>query len=113
MSIENFCKITPKDPKQINPNIISNVIEELLKLKEKDDKTMIIQFIKIFSTLYIIYYCIIENSKYLCLIDNTNNFNFIYIDNNENIFKKILNNDEFPFYMIRHDSSKWGILVKY
>lgn len=92
-------------------NAIESTIDYLIDLKNENEKNFGKQFIKIFTALYVILYCISENANYLCMVDPQKNFNFVLIDKDS--FKRIMNDDKFPIYKIRHSSGINLILIKY
>ena len=100
-----------KKPLKDNYNASEQTIDYLINLKDTNENDFGKQFIKIFTALYVILYCISENANYLCMVDPNKNFNFVSIDNNS--FKHIMNDNNFPVYKIRYSTGINLILIKY
>lgn len=94
-----------------NYNVFEQTINYLINLKNIDEKDFGKQFIKVFTALYVILYCISENANYLCMVDPNKNFNFVSIDKNS--FKHIMDDNDFPIYKIRYSSGINLVLIKY
>ena len=86
--------------------IFQKTIESLLTL----DSITSYNLIKIFTLLYIRLYCGEEGADYLCIVDT--NHNFIFIKNDDNIYDN-MNDDNFPYCMIRCDNSVKKVLIKF